>query len=87
MDQQDREVAAAIADAEARLDRVAATAELRRGGFDRDAGAVVGGFGALGRPSFFCMAAMVVGAIGSTIFRPWPNTSLSCSGHGRPGRQ
>ena len=41
MAQQDQDLAAAIAEAEARLEAVAATAEVRQGGFDRNSGAVV----------------------------------------------
>ena len=41
MAQQDQDLAAAIAEAEARLEAMAATAEVRQGGFDSNSGAVV----------------------------------------------
>ena len=75
MAQQDQDLAAAIAEAEARLEAVAATAEVRQGGFDRNSGAVVWRVWGPVRPWSCCTAATAVGAIGSTISRRLPNTS------------
>ena len=87
MAQQDQDLAAAIAEAEARLEAVAATAEVRQGGFDRNSGAVVWRVWRPVRPWSCCTAATAVGAIGSTISRRLPNTSPLRPGHGRPRRQ